>query len=153
MITKIPKEKQLIIFDFYDTIIYSVYHNQNFLRNGIKDLVNRLDYEGKILTISSDVDISDVVRDFGYSSSVEFIDKFRKIYGIDIIKFDITKDGFKKYKDLGIILDEYNIPLSKAIFIGDNYQGVDEYSANKFGMDYIIVPRENKDFSFISLLS
>jgi hypothetical protein len=151
MLTKIPKDKQLIIFDFYDTIIYSVYDNKNFLRTGIKNLVTRLENQGKILVISSDADIGDIMRDFGYAASAEFLGKFNKIYGTEAVRFDTVGDRFEKYKDLGFICNQHNVSISNAIFISDNHQGVDEYSANRVGMDYIIVPKENKDFSFVSL--
>ncbi|MEA3378703.1 MAG: HAD family hydrolase [Nanoarchaeota archaeon] len=152
MLKKIPQDKQLVIFDFYDTIIYCLYNNKNFLRAGIMELVNKLYCGGKSLAISSDADISSIMRDFGYAASFEFLDKFRKIYGIETIKFDRAGDSFRKYKDLEFICNEQNIPISKAVFIGDNHQGIDEYSANRIGMDYIIVPKENKGFSFVSLL-
>jgi hypothetical protein len=153
MLTKIPNDKSLVIFDFYDTIIYSVYCNKNFLRTGINDVVNQLADERKLLVISSDAGVDDIVRDFGYAGPSEFLSKFRKIYGIETVKFDIVGDAVKKYKDLGSICNELDILISDAIFIGDNFQGIDEYSANRFDMDYIVVPRENKDFSFVSLLS
>jgi hypothetical protein len=153
MLTKIPNDKCLVIFDFYDTIIYSVYHNNNFLRTGINDLIGQLTDAGKLLVVSSDADINDIVRDFGYAASSEFLSKFKKIYGIETVRFDMVDGTVKKYKDLGAICSEQAISIPNAIFIGDNFQGVDEYSANRFGMDYIIVPRKNKDFSFVSLLS
>ena len=152
MLTKIPKDKQLIIFDFYDTIMYSVYHNNNFLRTGIRDLVNKLNDEGKLLVISSDADVSDIVRDFGYAAKLDFLDNFRKIYGNETVRVDMVEAGSRIYKDLGLICSEQNVPFSQAIMIGDNHQGIDEYSANRFGIDHIIVPTENKDFSFVSLL-
>ena len=153
MLTKIPSDKRLIIFDFYDTLIYSVYQNKNFLRKGISDLVNQLEDEGKIMAISSDADTGDVMRDFGYAASSEFSGKFSKVYGLETVRFDIIDDGVKKYKDLKFICSDQDIPISETIFIGDNFQGIDQYSAQKFNMDYIIVPRENEDFSFVSLLS
>ncbi|MBL7051286.1 HAD family hydrolase [Candidatus Woesearchaeota archaeon] len=153
MLTKIPKDKQLIIFDFYETIIHSAYYNNNFLRAGIRDLVNELKDESKSLVISSDADISEIIRDFGYAAKLDFLDNFRKIYGRETIRVDNVGEESKIYKDLGSICNEQDIPISKAIFIGDNHQGVDEYSASRFGMDYIIVPTENKDFSFVSLFS
>jgi phosphoglycolate phosphatase-like HAD superfamily hydrolase len=152
MLSKIPKHKQLIIFDFYGTIIYSVYYNTNFLRTGIRELVNKLEDEQRTLVISSDADIRDIMRDFGYAASSEFFERFRKIYDNSILGFDVVGEGFRRYKDLGFICNEQNIPISKAVLIGDNYQGTDEYSANRFGMDYIFVPIENKKFSFVSLM-
>ena len=152
MLTRIPHDKRLIIFDFYDTIIYSSYHNVNNLRTGIRELANQLEDGGKTLVISSDADISDVMRDLGYASS-DFLSKFSKIYGIETVRFDRDDCAFRKYKDLGSICSEQGMLIPNAILIGDNYQGIDEYSAQRFGMDHIIVPRENKDFSFVSLLS
>ncbi len=152
MLTKIPKDKRLVIFDFYDTIIYSVYHNKNFLRTGINDVINQLADEGKLLVVSSDADIDDIERDFGYAAPSEFQSKFKKIYGAETVKFDMVGGAVRKYKDLGSICSEQDIPIPNAIFIGDNFQGIDEYSANKFSMDYIIVSGENKDFSFVSLV-
>ncbi len=152
MLTKIPKDKELIIFDFYGTIIYSAYSNKNLLRNGIKNLVHKLKHKGKLLVISSDANVSDIVDDFGYASKLYFLNNFEKIYGNETIGFDKVGKSYKSYKNLGFICNEQSILIPQAIFIGDNHQGIDEYSANRFRMDYIIVPTENKNFSFDSLL-
>ncbi|MBT3298371.1 HAD family hydrolase [archaeon] len=151
LLKKIPEDKQLIIFDFYDTIIYTEYYHNNFLRTGIKELVEHLKDQGINMVISSDAGLGEIRRDFGYTYKSEFLDHFNKIYGGETTGFDKTGMGFRMYKDLGLICEEQGFPVSRTMFIGDNFKDRDRYSADKFGIDYIIVPNENKFFSFMSL--
>ena len=149
---KIPSNTELVIFDFYDTIIRTLYHNQNKLRNGIEELVERLKQEEIHMVISSDGEEYEIEHDFGYAINEEFQKNFTKIYGRKHLLYD--HEERRLFKNLIQICNEQNTNPAKAIFIGDDFNGNDSFSAEHCNINYIIVPThyDNPDFSFIDLV-
>ncbi|MFW5852482.1 MAG: HAD family hydrolase [Nanoarchaeota archaeon] len=150
---KIPSEVELVIFDFYDTIIRTVYYNQNKLRNGIEELVEHLKQEQIPMVISSDGDEYGIERDFGYAIHEEFQKNFKKIYGRKHLLYDHEEK--RLFKNLIQICVEQDVNPSKTVFIGDDFNGNDSFSAQHCNIDYIIVPKhlENPNFSFTNLVN
>ncbi len=155
---KIPSNKELIIFDFYETVMYVAYYYKYYLRNGIRELTEYLLEQNKLVVISSDGNKADILFDFGYAATDDFQMRFKKIYGSESLIYDKNKEVF--YKNLELICDEQKISKNQSLLIGDNFKGsynplgMDKTSAEYFGIDYIIVPRQsmNPDFSFTSLV-
>lgn len=165
----IPPEKELIIFDFYDTVVQHVYGSQFSLRKGIPELTDYLLDNGKKMVISSDGNEYGINRDFGYAINEMFQSRFTQIYGSMYVNKDnpnnyrlhLTRDVNSRavLKNLNLICKEQNVPKNLALFIGDNFTpynnpiGTDVASAEYYGVDYIVVPRNSADFSFFELLS
>ena len=53
-VSQIPGEKELIIFDFYDSLVYGDNKRGAKLREGARELIRALKREGKDIAISSD---------------------------------------------------------------------------------------------------
>ncbi len=161
-ITELPSDLELVIFDFYDTIMHTLYYNHHTVRRGVAELVSYLDSENVPLVISSDGDEYEIDRDFGYTgtrqdqeiypSIVEFQEIFRKIYGRKHLLF--SQEEKRLYKNLVGICNDMRVDPSEAVFIGDDHSGMSSFSAEKCGVDYIIIPKHADDpqYSFAELI-
>ena len=149
-IEKIPMDIELVIFDFYDTIIRTLYYNQNKLRNGIEELVEYLNNKEIPMVISSDGNEGDIELDFGYAINQEFQNNFRKIYGTKHLLYDHQEK--RLFKNLIQICNEQDVSPARSVFIGDDFNGMDSFSAERCNIDYIIVPKY-QNFSFMELVN
>ena len=152
LIKTIPKEKKLVIFDFFGTLIGNTELDAYQPKKGVNSLLEILHAEKKILAISSDAPFEDI--------SISFLfDLHKGIYKGWNSYFDgriyqgwrhiVGYDRYHAVKNLGEILNNCkNIQPSDAIFIGDNDKGRDKRSAEAFGIDFILV---KQDTDFLSL--
>ncbi len=149
----IAEKKKLLIIDAHDTIFkrdLSRSTQNIFLNPDQKDKVewrlrsgftNFLDFFKGIrkakIVISSDGDqdrLHDLCTRFGIIKQID------AIYGYN----HIHKETFLKQLDL--ILNDLNVLPEEAVFIGDGK--IDEYSAKKYGVQYIKVPNTLEDLTF-----
>ena len=114
-------------------------------RNGIKQLLEALRHSGKTLTVCSDAGEDKIVERLG-----DLVGYFAGIYGHDNL---VYKDG-TQYKNLGRICREAGIRKERAVFVGDNHKGLDQRSAEKYGIKYIMVPDalKDKEYDFSQLI-
>lgn len=146
-ITEAPRQLgdyDLIIFDFYDTIVHM--EDEEWVpRNGIPELLEALRDDGNILVVCSDAGEDKIRERLG-----NLVDYFTHIYGHS----NLVYEGEVFYKNLGRICEDFGITRMESVFIGDNHKGTDERSAKKYDIEYIRVPnaREDKVHDFSQLL-
>ncbi len=121
---------KLIIFDVYGTLIKADYAD-GVIRLGLRELLEF--YKDKLKVTCSDGPEEIVGADL---ESVGLYRDFDMHYFADsLIRSSRT------LKNLGKICYEANLPTSEAVFIGDNFVGRDEDSAQQFGVRFIKVPQ------------
>jgi len=121
----------LIIFDVYGTIIKSD-NADGIIRPGLKELMDF--YKQSLKVTCSDGRKEMVESDL---ESVGIYDWFDCHYSYEDT---IIKNG-RILKNLGKICEDCALPVSEAVFIGDNYVRRDWDSAREFGMTFVKVPQ------------
>jgi phosphoglycolate phosphatase-like HAD superfamily hydrolase len=143
LIKSITKEKKLVIFDFFGTLVGNTESDAYIPKKGIDNLLNILYSEKKILAVSSDAPLEDVSISFLFDLHKEGVYKGWNTYFEDRIfqgwRHIVSHNDYNRVKNLGEILSHSNIQPSDAVFIGDNYMERDKRSAKAFGIDFILV--------------
>ena len=121
---------KLIIFDVYGTLIKADYAD-GVLRPGLRDLLAF--YKDKLKVTCSDGDKETVEQDL---ESVGLYNDFDQHYFADNLIM-----LHRRLKNLKRICFDANLPVSEAVFIGDNHVGRDEDSARAFNVRFIKVPQ------------
>lgn len=131
----------LVIFDFYDTLV-QMDEEEWIPRKGIERLLWGLQKSGKTLAVCSDAGEDLIAERLG-----EYKDCFVGIYGHS----DLVCEDEVQYKNLALICQETGIPEERTIFVGDNNEGLDQRSAEKYGINFIEVPRTmlTTEFDFV----
>ena len=142
---RISADTELVILDMYDTLVR--YDTLQFWvpRRGRARFLSGL--QDKIVVVSSD--------EFEERLELDLEDCRDQLSGVYGHKHMVLDDKLGlKHKDVGRILKDAGVGPEKAVFIGDNMQGVDEYSAKKFEVPFILVPRhyDKPKWSLASLL-
>ena len=115
----------LIILDFYDTIVHM--EDEVWVpRNGIEELLEALSAESKTLAVCSDAGEEKIAERLG-----ELNIYFAAIYGYSNLVFDGS--GIF-YKNLERICQDFNVPNKNTIFLGDNHKDTDRRSAERYGI-------------------
>jgi|SRR3989338_3528116 len=142
----IPQDAELIIFDFCNTLVIESDGNLK-LRDDAFDLIARLKLKGKKMAISSTTSLEDITSCAGILAIRPFVDR---IYGEEHI---IIEEG-RKYKDLSRICKDFEVEPKKAVFIGDNYGGIDKMSSERYSVNFIHVPSQerNPDYNLKELI-
>jgi len=122
---------RLIIFDVYGTIIKAD-HADGIIRPGLRELMNFYKKQFKVTCSDGKKEIveDDLI-------SVGIYDDFDNHYYYE----DTTIKNGRLLKDLGKICEDCALPVSEAVFIGDNYVRRDWNSAKEFGMTFVKVPQ------------
>ena len=121
---------KLIIFDVYGTLIKAD-QADGVIRPGLRELLGF--YKDKLKVTCSDGQESIVGADL---ESVGLYEDFDMHYFADNLVM-----LHRRLKNLNKICHDANLPTSEAVFIGDNYVGRDEDSAQEFGVKFIKVPQ------------
>lgn len=142
----IPKDVELVIFDFCNTLVIESDGNLK-LRDNAFGLMARLKLRGKKIAVSSTSILEAYMDCVDISTIRPFVDG---IYGEEHI---ITEEG-RRYKDLGKICRDFGIEPEKSVLIGDNYGGIDEMSSERFSVNFIPIPSgtENPDYNLKTLI-
>ena len=130
----IPKNSELVILDFYNTLVVES-EDKIKLRDDIFSQIVRLRLKGKKIAISSSSPLEEILN------FPEFLKIRTFIWGI-YGKEHIIKENGKEYKNLGLICKEMKTEPENAVMIGDNYKKIDEESSKKFGVQF--VPYKNE---------
>lgn len=138
---KIPEDAELIIFDFYNALVVSPDSVLRF-RNNVDKVIFRLKLQSRKMAISSSSPIEEIENFPGFATVGVFMNG---VYG----KEHVVNEGNGKYKDLGKICQEQGVKPEKAVFIADDYNGIDRRSADRFGIPFIHVTREDTDLSYL----
>ena len=145
----IPEDKKLIICDFANTLIIGN-DGRIIPRAGSKELLVKLKENNRIIALYSadeEEKVNRVMREIGlrHFYMKKYIDR---VYGKSHL---VSYDG-RKCKDLARVCEDLKVKNLESVMIGDRLN-MDGYSAEKAGIDYIIVPKfeENPDFDLRSL--
>ena len=121
---------KLIIFDVYGTLLYAD-EEDRVVRPGLRELMDF--YKSQFKVTCSDGEEGNIEEDLRNAGIYEDFDNH---YGSrDMVYED------RLLKNLGKICREGNLPVSSAVFIGDNFSGRDRSSAEHFGVKFIKVPQ------------
>ena len=121
---------KLIIFDVYGTLIPADSENK-VVRAGLRELLDF--YKARLKVTCSDAPLEDFLPELKTTGIYEH---FYNHYGEGNL---IYNPG--RLKNLGRICEDTSIPVSQAVFIGDNHSGMDERSAKHFKIQFIKVPQ------------
>ena len=127
----------LVIFDFYDTIVQLKEYWT--LREGIEELLDAL--SDRTLAVCSDAGEERIAEILGSDA-----ERFFGIYGHSNLV------DFGSYKDLERICLDVGVPAKRTVFIGDNRFGLDRRSAERYGIDFIQVPNGREEYDFSQLI-
>ena len=130
----IPASAELIIFDFCDTLEYTLDVKSEW-RPGALELLAKLSDRTKVIS-------SDASRGMITSFLKEYETLFAAIYDES---HTYRRDG-KHYKNLGKICKEFHVKPANAVMIGDSDK--DMRSANKYSIPFISVPDKFKDQNY-----
>ena len=124
---------ELIILDIYGTIL-SADELGRIIRPGLMEFLEH--YKDKNIVAFTDADL-----DYGIEEILSYagvLDKFDWVYdGRDLVYIDMHTG---RIKNLEKACNDFSVPKSKAVFIGDNFVGRDENSAKQYGIRFIKVP-------------
>jgi len=136
----IPLETELVIFDFYGTLILRDGRNIRARKNA-QELVERLKQRGTKLAISSDMikhDIEELLELTGIGNRFD---------GIYDSRYVFYQNGVR-LKDLGQIYRDMKVPPEKSVMVGDSHgisnqhEGIDLRSARYFSIPFV-PPRDD----------
>ena len=146
-IQKIPQDAELVIFDYFNTLLICPNGNP-MLRDKAFSLVVRLRLERKKSAISSTSLLKGILNCPGFLQILPFISG---VYGEE---HTFEEEG-RKYKDLGLVCKELKAEPKSSVLIGDNYNDIDRRSAERFKVPLIIVPDgySAPDYDLLSLLN
>lgn len=129
----ISQETELVIFDFYNTLVSLDSENAVRLRKGAFELLARLKLKRKKTAIFSSSDIQEILD---FPDFLKIKEHLHAVYG----KENIIEEDNIRYKNLEKICKDLEIEPQKAVFIGDNYNNLDKRSAEKFNINFIKIP-------------
>src|SRR3989338_8428931 len=120
----------LIILDVYGTIVKAD-EIDGIVRPGLIEFLEH--YKNKKIVVFTDATPGYAEETLSHAG---ILNKFDKIYdGRDLVYVDEFM-----IKNLEKVCNEFSIPKSRAVFIGDNFFGRDEKSAKQYGIKFIKIP-------------
>lgn len=127
---------EVIIFDLYGTILKAD-ERDGVVRNGLEEFMNF--YKSKKRVVFSDGDIRRIEDDLEISG---LTGKFDGIYGKELMVYISRLHGGDGWvKNLEMVCKDFSVAKSDAVFIGDNFVGRDQKSAEKYGIQFIKIPQ------------
>ncbi len=122
---------ELIIFDLFGTILVC-YGTDHIIRPGTPEVLEKL--KNKTLVVATDEPVISAKKVLG-----EYARRFARIYG----KEHLIEENRQRYKNLGQICVDFSVGSNQAVMISDDLNGSDSRSAEKYGVPFILVPRDS----------